>query len=662
MSYQSITDQLNPKQHTAATTGNKHTLVLAGAGCGKTKTIVARAAHLIHQGVQPSRILIITFTRKAASELINRVEQALGDLAFGLQASTFHTWCMTLIRRSPKSFGLSEELSVIDRDDQETLIKLSRGAIVTSEGKIPPAPGILSFYSFARNTGKSFTEALEVKYPRESSNIDFVAQMKLIVKDYENRKLQRRYIDYDDILEIVARSLEDHSEIRQWIGGAYDHILVDEMQDTNPLQWRLLDPLSNVSTLYCVGDARQSIYKFRGADFQNVNRFSERLPDSQTLYLSDNYRSTQELLDISNWLMSKSEVNYGESLRAFRGAGNKPQLLSFEDQMREASWIASKIADKRADGENYANNLILTRSAYSSRAMEAALLAREIPYMFLGGHKLLKSAHIRDVLSLVRLIGNFKDEIAWMRFLCLFPGIGDRGAQKITQDILGNQSFEELLFGLNAIPKIPFELIDALENTYRLRDDVLSCYKKAVEKLFFVLANSYKNQNWENRVKDFSMVEQLASKHDTLLGFIEEYVLNPLSESDLNSGGPKDIVTLSTIHSSKGMEAPRVFVLNVSPLTFPMPMACDDPEEIEEERRTLYVALTRAQDELYVCRTLTTFSNSSVTSPNSGAQYFLNDLPSDMVEESIVGYGGLQADNAAPVISVRPSVGMRFDD
>jgi DNA helicase-2/ATP-dependent DNA helicase PcrA len=274
---------------------------------------------------------------------------------------------------------------------------------------------------------QSLSKVLQNKHPEAYCHKSALGK---IMRSYESKKRERHYLDYDDIIDVVAESVLASPKTCSWLANQYDHLLIDEMQDTNPLQWKLIDSLKSKVTLFCVGDDAQSIFGFRGSDFRNVHSFQKRVPDSVVLKLKKNYRSTQEILDTANWLLSKSPLAYGKSLVAARGTGNQPQLISFEDEWQEGAWIAQDLSLRRAAGADWNQHMILVRSAYSARTVENALLAKDIPYRFIGGTKLLESAHIRDVISVLRLIANHRDEIAWTRFLTLWPKVGDVTAGK----------------------------------------------------------------------------------------------------------------------------------------------------------------------------------------------------------------------------------------
>jgi DNA helicase II / ATP-dependent DNA helicase PcrA len=448
MTINNLLEELNPAQRKAATTNAQNTLVLAGAGSGKTKTIVARAAYLIDKGVPANEIQIVTFTRRAASEIVTRVESHLGLQAEGLRASTFHTFCLSILRRYPKVFDL-KGFNVIDRDDQIMMFKLLRGkfedkrakeaaakASQTSTGKtitfqrkktaqtiseiLPKPKELVDLYSYSRNTQISLKDALYKQLPDFQPAYE---EIKTVMKGYEAQKQERHYLDYDDILEYVARYLNADDWLLERVTENTKYLLVDEMQDTNPLQWLLLQPFIGRTQLFCVGDDAQSIYGFRGADFENIHSFKQRVPDTEVLTLDLNYRSTQEILDLSNWLLDRSELDYKKRLTAHRGEGIKPVLHSFGNEFDEARFIVSDLKKRYDKGAPWHHHMILLRSAFSGRQVESALIAANIPYVFIGGTKLLEAAHVKDLISMLRVTVNYLDELAWIRFLTLWDGV-----------------------------------------------------------------------------------------------------------------------------------------------------------------------------------------------------------------------------------------------
>ena len=625
MSLASLIDELNPQQKQAATTESQHSLVLAGAGCGKTKTIVARAAYLIDQGIPANQIQILTFTRRSASEIVARVELALGEQAKGLRASTFHTFCMYLLRRVPKAFGL-EQFSIIDRDDQLMMFRLIRGKDdKKNPNQLPKPQELCDLYSFARNTRQKLSDALEKQHPEHLAFKDQIAE---IMKEYETRKRARSFLDYDDILAIVASALDQSDGLADYVASLCKHMLVDEMQDTNPLQWALLEPLKDKVSLFCVGDDAQSIYGFRGADFENIHHFKDRVPNAQVFKLEQNYRSTQEILDLSNWLLDQSEIQYNKRLDAHRGEGVKPRMHIFPNEFDEAKWIAIDIKERHyLQGQRWSDHMVLVRSSFAARHIEAACIAANVPYRFIGGMKLLETAHVKDLLSLLRVIANPLDDIAWMRFLTLWNGVGDVGASRLAQQLLLEPEFDLIFDKLEKFGRIPAETVLIMKQMTVLKHEVQACVSLGIQAIEAQLAENYK-KDWNRRQGDFELVKQLASKHTQLSEFLEEYVLDPVSISEIERESDSDVVTLITIHSAKGTEQKVCYVVNVTPGQYPHARAQGDFNDVEEERRVLYVALTRAQNELILTKqNLSLWARDVIDEQGRKVEsYFLNDL------------------------------------
>ncbi|AZN65288.1 ATP-dependent DNA helicase PcrA [Acinetobacter johnsonii] len=625
MSLASLIDELNPQQKQAATTESQHSLVLAGAGCGKTKTIVARAAYLIDQGIPANQIQILTFTRRSASEIVARVELALGEQAKGLRASTFHTFCMYLLRRVPKAFGL-EQFSIIDRDDQLMMFRLIRGKDdKKNPNQLPKPQELCDLYSFARNTRQKLSDALEKQHPEHLAFKDQIAE---IMKEYETRKRARSFLDYDDILAIVASALDQSEGLADYVASLCKHMLVDEMQDTNPLQWALLEPLKDKVSLFCVGDDAQSIYGFRGADFENIHHFKDRVPNAQVFKLEQNYRSTQEILDLSNWLLDQSEIQYNKRLDAHRGEGLKPRMHIFPNEFDEAKWIAIDIKERHyLQGSKWSDHMVLVRSSFAARHIEAACIAANVPYRFIGGMKLLETAHVKDLLSLLRVIANPLDDIAWMRFLTLWNGVGDVGASRLAQQLLLEPEFDLIFDKLEKFGRIPVETVLIMKQMTVLKQEVQACVSLGIQAIEAQLAENYK-KDWNRRQGDFELIKQLASKHTQLSEFLEEYVLDPVSISEIERQSDSDVVTLITIHSAKGTEQKVCYVVNVTPGQYPHARAQGDFNDVEEERRVLYVALTRAQNELILTKqNLSLWARDVIDEQGRKVEsYFLNDL------------------------------------
>ena len=672
---QDIIGSLNEGQRRAVAYNGKHLLVLAGAGTGKTRTIIARAAYLIAGGVNPSKIQIVTFTKRAAAEIISRVKASLPKEARALSGSTFHSWCNQLLTKYPNLFG-TQNFSVIDEDDQHAIMKMACGSKSLSyEGMRVKPLELLEYYSFARNTKINMTKMIQIK---QFNNADDAVSMqkiealrllmKPIFESYENKKRERNYLDYDDMLQIVASRLKKDEQARSVLGANYEHILVDEMQDTNPLQWDLLEPFQDCCHLYCVGDDAQSIYSFRGADFKNIHLFHKRVAQSEVYKLEDNYRSTQEILDLSNWLLQKSPLHYEKKLRAVRGKGKTPKIINVRSEWDEANWIADIITENYShNNKEYKDHLVLVRSQNHSHALQAVLLERRIPYITYGGYKFMEAAHIKDVMAALRVVNNPQDEIAWFRFLTLWQGVGEARASKwlvellalltITAcaDYLENAAFND---ETKIIPQI-------LRHVDKYRADVRRAEAGAFEFMQARLREKYRTDWDAKRKNDFPVLETLAGKYATLGEFITECLLDTstainnspiLGEADVKKTGQQDHAVISTIHSAKGLEADVCFVLNVSPKAYPASWAVDNLDQVEEERRVLYVAMTRAKNELYITRNIYAvhaIDRYTHTKHIDGRaveeHYFLNGLPASLAEqESAEGGSGMGKDLARP--------------
>lgn len=660
MTLQRLLDELNDQQLEAAKTTAQNTLVLAGAGCGKTKTIVARAAYLISEGVPPEQIQILTFTRRAASEIVTRVEQYLGQTAQGLRASTFHTFCMGILRRYPKAFDLGQ-FNVIDRDDQLLMFRLLRGK--DKKNELPKAAQLLDLYSYVRNTQSKFVDALHQQLPDMQALLE---PIKEVMKAYELQKRERNYLDYDDILDYVAKYLNHSDALLEQVLKRCQYLLVDEMQDTNPLQWLLLKPFIGKAHLFCVGDDAQSIYGFRGADFENIHSFQARVPDTKVLTLAQNYRSTQEILDVSNWLLKVSPLDYKKRLEAYRGQGIAPRLETFANEFEEANWIAQDLKKRHRKGSLWTEHMILVRSGFAGRQIESALVAANIPYQFIGGVKLLESAHVKDVLSMLRIVANFRDELAWMRFLTLWNGIGDVSASRLAGEFLGFNDFGQCLSRLKQVSKIPDSAVDAFYVLEQIQHQVKKSVEIALDSLTEQLAQNYHNKDWSKRARDFELVKQLAERHADVAAFIEEYVLEPISSSEVQRLKQEEAVTLITIHSAKGTEREVCYVANASVGQFPHARSQGDFDDVEEERRVLYVALTRAQNELIITRqnTSTWVSDTVDEQGRVVVGYFLSELPKALCQEHLHRKGSqrrtswtFETDDS----SEKPKIGIDWD-
>lgn len=624
-------DSLNEQQKYAATFNDKHLLVLAGAGTGKTRTIIARAKYLIQSGVNPKRILILSFTRKSAAEIVERISTELPSTkSEGLIGSTFHSWCMAIIQNNPDIFPQAS-YTLLDREDQESCFRLlcgrKWGHKNKNDEKVAPK-SIVDIYSYMANAQCSLSDAIRMKMYNNAPatlNVDDDNEvLKGVIVMYLDYKRSRKYIDYDDILLIVSKYLKRNEELRKHIAGLYDHILVDEMQDTNPLQYELLSSFYEDCHLFCVGDDAQSIYAFRGADFNTIHKFPEIVAGAEVCKLIINYRSTQEILDLANWVIGNSPLNYDKKLIAHRGNGEKPQILHWRDEWEEAENIALNLLDEfKIHGKKWGDNLVLSRSSWGMRKVEGSLIKHKIPYRIFGGSSLMQSRHIRDVVAPMRIVSNYLDEIAWSRYLQLWEGIGPVASAKIIGKVINEKNLDDCLFSLMEM-NLQKEIADTLVQISNLQFDPANAITEALSVMFGRLKQIYKDE-WEWRKDDFPILGEVAKKTGSISEFVSEYILDPQLDLYAKDGSKvDDRVILSTIHSAKGLEAENVFLVNASSKSYPTPKAVLNGEDaIEEERRCLYVALTRAKNKLRVYRDM-----QSIHVSNSDEQfYFLNEVP-----------------------------------
>ncbi|MBW1643083.1 MAG: UvrD-helicase domain-containing protein [Deltaproteobacteria bacterium] len=636
---------LNKNQQTAAQYKDAHILVLAGAGTGKTLTIMAHAAHLIQHGVDPGRILLLTFTRRAARDMTDRLHLSIGNAARDVIAGTFHHFCLLSMRRMSKQFGI-QDFTIIDREDQTDLMKLVRADFLKKRVIFPKASELIKVYSYARNTNIG-----PLKYLKKHTDHDEDTMKKIceVFKEYDKRKEANRYLDYDDILHRFAKKLHDEAIVGDKLRSLYDHILVDEMQDTNPLQWLILDGLKDPAKLFCVGDDAQSIYAFRGADFRNVHSFKRRIPGAVVLRLEDNYRSSQEILDLSNWLLKESPLNYKKKLKAKRRSGEKPVLIDFETEFDEAKWIAQDLIKRHETGASWGDHMILTRTAWNSRTVEAILVEKNIPYAFIGGVGLLQAAHVKDLLCLIRASISHYDELAWIRYLTLWPKIGDITASRAIASMKTAPNIAEAITVMKKQFKTGQKIAEGSQLIQKYINEPAKALKAGARFLDPILSKRY--NKWMSRKKDFNLLEQLAERYRSLLQFIETYTMDPISTTEATRPEGKDCVALITIHSAKGTESSVCYIIRAEPGMYPYIRSLGEEDEEEEERRILYVAMTRAKDELVLTRTGTQYGK-TVFHGGAVGTYFLNMLPDELIESQSEWEGAFNTDENAPSYGV----------
>ncbi|MBL0691265.1 MAG: ATP-dependent helicase [SAR324 cluster bacterium] len=599
---------LNHQQSKAIKIENTNALVLAGAGSGKTLTIIERVSYLLDRGVNPKRILVLTFTRRAAQELIDRLRTRHSHLDSMVLAGTFHRFCLSSIRSHPHFFQRHVKAIVIDRGDQVSLMKLCRKEVLehhepsTFDGEldIPKTSALVELLSYIRSTDTSVFSYL-TKFYKDNTQQENQA-INDIFNQYKSKKENQRYLDFDDILIDFANRVAKDKELAQIFKKAYDHVLVDEIQDTNVIQWRILENLVNPAWLYCVGDDAQSIYSFRGANLANLQEFTRRVKNSEKLKLTINYRSTQSILSLANYILAQSSWDYDKELTAVHPLGEKPKLIDFQNATQEAEWIVGDIKGKLANNAKIKDFMVLTRTAWSVRTLEAILVEKKVPYKFVGGTSLLNSAHVKDLLALCRAAINPNDELSWVRWLSIFPGIGPKKALLASQAVRKAEDDTDKILAYfdKAFKQYPL-IGTCLKLVWAYQKDPADMLDKIIILLEPEVSKLY--DNWHARKNDWKLIATLATRHDSITSFIEAYTLDPVTSSaaSLSDNENKNALTLITIHSAKGLEAKVCYIIQSQEGSFPHSRSTTK-EEIEEERRVLYVAITRAKEELIITR------------------------------------------------------------
>ncbi|HEA31420.1 MAG TPA: ATP-dependent helicase [Leeuwenhoekiella sp.] len=673
---------LNENQQKAVTFSGKHLLVLAGAGTGKTRAIIGRAAYLIENGTPPEKIQILTFTKRAASEIVERVKSSLSsNIAQNLNGATFHSWCNQLIVKFPNLFGAAS-YTVIDPDDQLSVMKMVCGdKVIEYKGiRIKPQQ-LIDIYSFGRNTRTNLSNALREKVfngktdEETEDEIEIIRpKVEVLLKAYQDKKGEGRYIDYDDLLLVVANRVRNDPSAKEILTKEIKHLLIDEFQDTNPLQWFLMEPFLEIANFFCVGDDAQSIYSFRGADFKNVHLFKERVKDAEVQVLDKNYRSTQEILDLSNWLLETSEIDYKKKLEAIRGNGKKPRLVNLSSQWEEANFIAETILTNFSEeNKSFLDHLILSKSQYYTKPLQAVFIQKKIPYVTYGGRKFMEAAHIKDVISVLRVVNNLFDEIGWMRFLTFWDGIGEIKASRYLSKILEFKDPLECAENLaDVIGGDDGEKIGALYNAVYINSgDVKRALQETYGRMEMNLAFKYRKDWEEKRKADFPVLEMLGDNYASIGQLISEGILenakqlngNPVLEgSKMDEAEIKDHVIISTVHSAKGLEADTCFVLNVSPKVYPSSWNLGKEEKLEEDRRVLYVALTRAKNELIITRDTNSINTIGHGNKNNAelSNYFFEELPESLVEQTTNSFGFTKPRDVEKPNQIDLSFGMDF--
>ncbi len=606
---------LNSAQHAAATHGDSPLLIIAGAGTGKTTTLAHRVAHHIASGTDPRRILLLTFTRRAASQMTRRVDAILrrlrgegraGPGGSQVWSGTFHAIATRLLRLHGVAIDLDPSFTIMDRGDSEDLMGVvrTRLKLTRTDRRFPQKGTCLDIYSRCVNSSAPLAEVLGTSFPWCREHED---DLKRLFAAYVDHKLETGVLDYDDLLLYWLGLLQDPlagAEVRK----RFDKVLVDEYQDTNALQAGIVSLLRPDGTgITAVGDDAQSIYSFRAADVRNILDFPSLFPDVAVLPLEQNYRSTKPLLDATNRVIGEAAERHAKELWTAREGGERPAIVTCRDEDEQSDFVVRRALELRENGLALKHQAVLFRAAHHSLPLEMELQRRNIPYRKYGGLKFTETAHVKDLAALLRLAGNPRDVSAGLRVLTLLPGVGPQAAQRLMEALA--ESGGDFMTWADLASPAPAAKTHWAGLTSLLLDltrpdamDLTAQVHAAREVYAPLLERRYDNAT--ARLRDLEQIERLAARFGNRSDMLAELALDPPAWAEELAGPPvldEDYLILSTMHSAKGLEWDAVFVIHAADGNIPSDMACGSVEEVEEERRLFYVACTRAKDWLYVC-------------------------------------------------------------
>ncbi len=632
-------NQLNPAQYEAVSSVDGAYLVIAGAGTGKTRTLVYRVARLIELGYEPRSIVLLTFTRKAAREMMNRAAVLLDNRCSKITGGTFHSYANMILRKYAKAIGLNSSFTILDQGDSEDIINLIRAQLNLAKLKqrFPNKQTIFKVLSLSVNTGKSVEDIIKEDYPHFFEYADKILDIQKVYKDY---KKKNSLLDYDDLLIYLRDFLQSGSPSVRTLLNSINFVMVDEYQDTNKLQAQIVKGLvQHNNNIMVVGDDSQSIYSFRGANFKNIMDFPDLFPNVRIIKLEENYRSTQSILDFTNRIIEDALEKYPKHLFTHKLGGELPAIISAQNENMQSRFVVEKILELREEGVSLNDIAVLFRSSFFSFDLEIELNKANIPYQKFGGMKFIEAAHIKDVLAFLRIAVNPNDIVSWFRVLLLHEGIGPKRAQniideiqtskigiKLRPDFVLNDKYKDNIYNL-------FDLLNKIHTEKSLpvekADEVLKYY----EPLF---RNKYDDFN--KRKKDLEIFLNIANNYKTLEVLLTDMALEPPQDSVIDieaEDQEKEYLTLSTIHSAKGLEWHTVFIIHAIEGFFPSSQSAQSLETLEEERRLMYVASTRAKQNLYITYPMNIFDRYSGTTLSKPSRFIAN-MDEEIAEEWII--------------------------
>jgi DNA helicase II / ATP-dependent DNA helicase PcrA len=597
--------ELNKAQLEAVTAINGPVLVIAGAGSGKTRVIVHRVAFMMENGISPGDMLLLTFTRKAANEMLGRVQQLLEDSAaqkvFG---GTFHAFSNYILRKYSNILKIPNNFTIIDEEDSADTIDLIRSGlkIEKREKAFPRKNRIQEIISSARNRNLTIRYVIESEF---SGLKEFIGHIELINQGYQKYKKLSRIFDYDDLMDVLRDSLRDNQMFRKKLQNEYKYIMVDEYQDTNVIQKEIVEYLAgDARNILVVGDDSQSIYSFRGANYENILRFPQKYPDCRIIKIEENYRSNQKILDFTNDIILNAKIGYKKKLYSKLIYETLPVVRKFYDQEAEAEFIVGRILEYREKGIALNQIAILVRAFWHARYIEAELNKRSIPYVAVGGLRFNERKHVKDVISYLRLVLNPYDAVAWHRVLKYIPGVGFVTASKIIETIISEKGMDKNTFEKTRFTEGLKRLFGMLD---RARDSkILIPQKIEIIRNYYAPLLQSMEYDYQVRLLDINVLIDLSSKYNSVEKFLTDFALDPPSRNfgtktvpliDETEDKP---LTISTIHSAKGLEWYGVIIPHALDGLIPSVRSLNNIEELEEERRLFYVACSRAKQDLLI--------------------------------------------------------------
>lgn len=628
--------ELNATQFEAVSSTEGAFLVIAGAGTGKTRTLVYRVARLVETGVDPKSILLLTFTRKAANEMMNRAALLLDNRCSKINGGTFHSFANITLRKYGKAVGIDPGFTILDQGDSEDVVNLirSRLNLAAVKKRFPTKQTIYKIFSFSVNTGIPVEEILEAEYPHFFEFCDVILEIQKVYMAY---KQQNNLLDYDDLLVYLNRFLNERSPAAKSFLSGIKYVMVDEYQDTNKIQAEIVRGLAYYNNnVMVVGDDSQSIYSFRGADFKNIMEFPHLFNDVKIIKLEENYRSTQEILNFANYIIEAAVEKYPKFLFTRKTGGELPAIISAANENMQSRFVVNRILDLREEGVPLKEIAVLFRSSYSSFDLEIELNKADIPFIKVGGMKFIETAHVKDVLAFLRIAANPKDLVSWLRVLMLHEGIGPKTAQKIMDEI----SVSRLSITSSPEAVVPKKYNDRILNLFILLNKIHTKESSPAEKAEQVLDYYYplfkgKYDDFNKRKKDLDILLNITENYKTLDSLLADMALDPPRDSvvDIDSETKEDeYVTLSTIHSAKGLEWHSLFIIHAMEGFFPSGQSFDNMEALEEERRLMYVASTRARQNLYISYPMSIFDREKGMTFSKPSR-FIAGIKEDLAEE-----------------------------